>query len=87
MIGCKNRNAYDQIIARTVFHMDRTKDYMPEFKQLDPIFASFCAIGELKSCVYYRKRWFTKPTSPGDISLRDVKDDFRIGYVSPAAKV
>jgi hypothetical protein len=75
---CKNKNAYNQLISRAIFHEERTRDYQPEFKQLNPIFAFSCAISELRSCKYYHKKMFKKTTESDNFTHPDVKDIFEI---------
>jgi hypothetical protein len=75
---CKNKKAYNQLMNRAVFHEERTRNYQPEFKQLDPIFAFSCAISELKNCKYYHKKLFQKITESDNFTHRDIKDIFEI---------
>jgi len=75
--NCKNRTAKIKMLVRSVFHEDRTANYKPSFKQLYYPYSYFCAMDELKSCSFYRKKWFVVK-EVGDFKHKDVKDIFEI---------
>jgi hypothetical protein len=77
-VYCKDKEAYNQLIKRAIFHEERTKNYKLEFKRLDAFFALRCAISELKKCVYYKKKIFKKITGSNNFTHSDIKDIFEI---------
>ncbi|MCE5190748.1 MAG: hypothetical protein LLG08_03160 [Actinomycetia bacterium] len=80
--GCESAMA--QLVKRTIFHENRTRNYQPEFKRLTSMWAMGLAQNEMQSCAYYRKRLFMKRTEteyPGGFNHPDVKDTFRVKRV------
>jgi len=76
---CNCGSANTQLIIRTIFHEERTKNYKPAFKQLNSLYAYQCALSELQFCVFHKRKLFSKRKAvPGNFTHSDVKDVFKI---------